>query len=112
MAFADGKYTPKTYYRLKQEDEDEAAKHGLETMWGKTARLKREEAEMSALAEKLVEEEEAEKGRLKEGSGVSALVHVGDDGSSGLQSRQSGASEESVKGEADDVGSLVERLFI
>ncbi|PVH78775.1 hypothetical protein DL98DRAFT_533494 [Cadophora sp. DSE1049] len=112
MAFADGKYTPKTYYRLKQEDEDEAAKHGLETMWGKNARLKREEAEMWALAERLVEEEETEKARLRGDTGFRALGRVGDGGGSGLESRESGASEESVKGEVGDVGSMVEQLVI
>lgn len=111
-AFTDGKYTPKTYYRLEQEDEDEAAKHGLEKMWGKNARLKREETEMWALAEKLVEEEEAEKARLRGGPAVSALRCLGDGGSSGLESRESGASEESVKGDGDDVVSKVKRLVI
>ncbi|KAK0100371.1 hypothetical protein ONS95_008325 [Cadophora gregata] len=110
MAFADGKYTLQTYYRFKQEDEDEAAKHGLETIWGKTARLNWEEAEMWILAERLVEEEEAENARLLRRSGAGGL-EVGE-GGSGLKSRESGESEESVNNEVSNVGIMVERWVI
>ncbi|KAH9216550.1 hypothetical protein DL95DRAFT_407529 [Leptodontidium sp. 2 PMI_412] len=90
MAFADGVYSPNTYDRLKQEDEDEAAKHGLETSWGRLARETREEAEIY----------------------VGGIGDIGGIGGSGLESRESGASEESVKGDAGDVGRMVEKLVI
>ncbi|KAL5326604.1 hypothetical protein ACEPPN_004291 [Leptodophora sp. 'Broadleaf-Isolate-01'] len=116
MAFADGVYSPNTYDRLKQDDEDEAAKHGLETSWGRLARETREEAEMYALAERLVEEEEAaekaKRGGIAGASYVGGIGDIGGIGSSGLESRESGASEESVKGDAGDVGRMVEKLVI
>ncbi|KAG4441088.1 hypothetical protein IFR05_003442 [Cadophora sp. M221] len=119
MAFANGVYTPNTYDKLKQEDEDEAAKHGLETSWGRLTREKREAAEMYALAERLVEEEEAAEKAKRGGvacvaGGVGGIggAGIGGIGGSGLESRESGTSEESVKGEVGDVGRMVEKLVI
>ncbi|KAH7360868.1 hypothetical protein BKA65DRAFT_474000 [Rhexocercosporidium sp. MPI-PUGE-AT-0058] len=113
IALADGIYTPKTYFKLKQEDEDEAAKHGLETTWGRIARQKREEAEMYALAERLVEEEEAveraKRGVIASGVGIGGIVGFR---GGGTESSESGSSGESAKGELGDVGRMVEKLVI